>query len=66
MVVMVPVVQTFSSFEEAEEADLEFYRSLTPVQRIEMFLQMLEFVWPGDGASTRLERVYRIVEFPPR
>jgi len=61
------VVQVFSSFEEAEEADREFYRSLTPAQRIAMLLELLELFRPDqDGAAPRLERVYRIAEFPPR
>lgn len=64
---MEAVVRRFASFAEAEEADREFYRSLTPEQRMAMLLEMLEFAWPGeDGAPPRLERVYRIAEFPPR
>ncbi len=67
MVVMEPVATVFSSFEEAEEADREFYRSLTPEQRMEMLCELLEFTWPEeDGSAPRLERVYRVLEFPPR
>ena len=61
------VIKQYSSFDEAEQADFEFYRSLTPAQRIAMLLEMLEFVWPDkNGAPPRLERVYRFAEFPPR
>ena len=64
---MEPLARKFSSFQEAEEADREFYRSLTPAQRIQMLLELLELVWPDkDGSPPRLERVYRVAEFPPR
>ena len=61
------VARRFSSFEEAEKADREFYGSLTPEQRIQMLLELLELVWPDkNGSPPRLERVYRVAEFPPR
>src|SRR5215213_3791872 len=34
--------QVFSSFEEAEAADKEYYRSLSPAQRIEIMLMLRE------------------------
>jgi hypothetical protein len=64
---MEPVARIFASFEEAEEAEREFYGSLTPEQRSGMLLELLEFTWPEtDGSPPRLERVSRIAEFPPR
>ena len=57
---MEPVARVFSSHEEAEQAEIEYYRALTPEQRIEIMLELLEMVWPeGDGTPPRLERVYR-------
>lgn len=51
-------VRKFKTFAEAEAADREFYRSLTPDQRLEI---LLELVSQEDGdAPPRLERVYRI------
>ena len=61
---MKKVVRTFRSFEEAEEADREFYRSLTPEQRMEILLELIER--GTSGAPSRLERVYRVVKRPPR
>ncbi len=58
------VVRVFASHEEADQADDEYFRNLTPQQRLDIFLEIL---WRGrkhDEAAERLERVYRIVELP--
>ena len=61
------VVAKFSSFQEAERADREYYRSLTPQQRLDLLLELNEaFRKEGDAASERLERVYRIVKLSRR
>jgi len=51
-------VRVFRSFEEAEKADREFYRSLTPEQRLNILLQLIA----QHGTPQRLERVFRIVK----
>ncbi|HLG99691.1 MAG TPA: hypothetical protein VKX49_25510 [Bryobacteraceae bacterium] len=51
-------VQVFRSFEEAEKADRDFYRSLTPEQRLDILLQLIA----QHGSSKGLERVFRIVK----
>ena len=59
---MEKMVRVFNSHDEADEADDEYYRKLTPQQRLDIFLEIL---WRGrehDEAAERLERVYRIVE----
>ena len=64
---MEKVARKFSSFQEAEDADRDFYRSLTAAQRIQMMLELLELSWLAkDGSPPRLEGVYRVAEFPPR
>jgi hypothetical protein len=53
------------SFEEAERADREYYQGLTPLQRLEILLE-LNRRWPKDdhaADSERLARVYRIIKF---
>jgi hypothetical protein len=35
-------VEVFNSFAEAEKADKEYYRSLTPNQRVEMLLELID------------------------
>ena len=55
-------IQVFRTFEEAEAADRDFYRSLTPEQRLDILLELIA----RNGSSKGLERVYRIVEFERR
>lgn len=60
---MEKVARIFRSFEEAEEADRRFYASLTPQQRLDMMIELLDFRgFDSNGASQRLERVYRVVQ----
>jgi len=59
-------VAKFSSHQEAEQATLEYYRSLTPEQRLDILLELIEASRKeGDAASERFERVYRIVKLSP-
>jgi len=60
---MVPVVSKFRTFREAEEATREYYRSLTPAERLEILFQLRAMAFKeGDSASERLARVYRITQ----
>jgi hypothetical protein len=57
------VAQVFDSFEEAERADDEYYASLTPEERVDILLEMIERYRSSLGeAAERFERVHRIVE----
>lgn len=61
------VVRTFSSFDDAEKADDEFYRSLSPQQRLDMALDLIARHRESLGeAAQRFERVCRVVERPRR
>jgi hypothetical protein len=61
------VVRKFGSHEEAREADLRYYRSLTPAERIEILLALIASARKeGDASSERLERVYTIAQLPRR
>jgi hypothetical protein len=51
--------QVFNSFDEAEEADWEYYRSLSGNEKLQL---MLEIMAPYYEANPRFERVYRVVE----
>jgi len=56
-------VQKFSSHDEAERAEREYYNSLSPEQRVEILLELMNRARNlYDPASQRLERVYRIVK----
>jgi hypothetical protein len=57
-------IAILNSFEEAARADKEYYRSLSPRERLAILLE-LNRRWPmrNDGeASERLTRVYRIAK----
>jgi hypothetical protein len=56
-------VQVFNSFEDADRADDQFYAELSPEQRLEMLLELVEQHRSllGETAS-RLERVHHIAE----
>lgn len=53
----------FRTHEEAEKATREFYRRLTPAERLEILFQLRAFVHKeDDAASEGLARVYRITQ----
>ena len=56
-------VKVFSNFADAERADEEYYASITPAERIEILLELIERHRSSFGpAAERLERVYRVTE----
>jgi hypothetical protein len=58
---MEKVIRKFHSFAEAEKADREYYRSLTPEQRLEILFDMVATRHRHEPEQ-RLERVCRIVK----
>jgi hypothetical protein len=58
-----PVIAKFRTFDEAEKATREYYRRLSPEERLEILFQLREMaIEESDAASGRLARVYRIAE----
>ena len=58
------VVRIFNSHAEANAADREFYRRLTPQQRVDMLLELVAANLEETGqADVEFKRVYRIVRF---
>jgi hypothetical protein len=53
--------RVFHSFAESERADRAYYRSLTPSQRLDLLLELIQ-QWQGDETAKGFERVYRVVE----
>ncbi len=51
----------FHSFAESERADRAYYRSLTPSQRLELLLELIQ-QWQGDETAKGFERVYRVAK----
>jgi len=57
---MEKVVPIFHSFEEADEADVRERRSMTPEERVEVFLAIQQRGY-RNGVDERLARVYRVL-----
>ena len=56
-------VAKFRTHDEAEKANLAYYRSLTPEKRLEILFQLREFHHKdGDASSQRMARVCRITQ----
>lgn len=62
MVRVEPVVQRFDNHADSSAADPEYYGSLTPNERLEIFFELVRRYREEHGCCERLERVYRIVE----
>jgi len=58
---MEKTLAAFSSFEDAEKADREFYRKLSGQERLDILLQLSK-----HEPERRLERVYRVIKLPRR
>jgi hypothetical protein len=57
---MEKVVRVFPSFEEADEADVRVRQSMTPEERVEVFLGIQQRGF-RNAADERLARVYRVL-----
>jgi hypothetical protein len=57
------IAEKFRDFESANQATLQYYRSLTPAQRIDILLELIHRAHDNDHATEQgLARVYRIVK----
>jgi hypothetical protein len=57
------VAKVFRSFEDADRADEEYYANLTPQERLDILLDLIEQHRRALGeAGQRFERVYRVTE----
>ena len=62
---MKPVVAKFRTFHEAEAATRDYYRRLSPAERLEILFQLRGMALKeSDATSGRLARVYRIAQLP--
>lgn len=53
------ILHSFDTFEEADAYDREFYRNLTPDERLEIALDLMRGLYE---AYPRFERIYRTSE----
>ena len=58
---MEKVAQKFTSFDEAQKADADFYGQLSGEERLQLLLELLD-----HDPDQRLERVSRITELQRR
>jgi len=57
------VLAKFQTFREAETATRDYYRSLSPSERLEILFQLRAMAQKENGAASgRLARVYRIAQ----
>ena len=57
------VLRSFNQFADAEEADLQYYTSLSPKERLDIMLEIIAQTLESSGEATKgLERVYRVIE----
>jgi hypothetical protein len=60
---MKPVCAKFRTFSEAEAATRDYYRQLSPEERLEILFQLRAMAHKeSDATSGRLARVYRIAQ----
>lgn len=59
---MEPEAKVFDSFEEAERAEAEYYASLTPKERVDILLDLVENYRRSLGPADRFERVCRATD----
>jgi hypothetical protein len=59
--------RVFRSFEEAEQADIEYYAGLTPQECLDIQLDLIAAYRESFGeAAQRFERVYRVTKLSRR
>ncbi|MGO8837054.1 MAG: hypothetical protein ACLQAH_06065 [Limisphaerales bacterium] len=58
---MEKVARIFRSFAEADQADFEYYQSLTPELRLDILGELITLAQP-DETKQRFERVCRIIK----
>jgi len=61
---MQKIARIFRSHAEAEKSDREFYRSLTPSQRLDILLTLIARgnTTKADETGSGLKRVYRVIK----
>jgi hypothetical protein len=55
-----------TTFAAAEEADLQYWRSRTPDERLEALELSRQIAYGYDPTARGLSRLFEVAEFPPR
>jgi len=56
------VARKFKSFEDADKAKLDYYRSLTPGERVEIALKLHLVYYGPDKPMKKVARIVRLEE----
>ena len=57
------LIGVFDNADEADQADRDFYASLSPQERVDILLELVARYRESFGeAGERFERVYRVIE----
>ncbi len=59
-------IETFDSFEAADEATRRDNWAMTPEQRLQILEQLRQQIYSDAATSDRLQRVFESVEYTPR
>jgi hypothetical protein len=60
-------IRTYQTLAMADEADRQYYASLSPQQRLEMVVDLVDRYLAAHGeAAERFERVHHVDELPRR
>ena len=59
-------IETFDSFEAADEATRRDNWAMTPGQRLEILEQLRQQIYSDAATSDRFQRVFESVEYTPR
>jgi hypothetical protein len=54
----IPIVQKFSSFEDADRADDKYYAAMSEIEKLKEFLLILQTFRPNNGKVERIASTY--------
>jgi hypothetical protein len=56
------VARVFDNFEDADRADADYYAGLSPKERVDTLLDLIENYRRSLGSADRFERVCRVID----
>ncbi|MGC6425423.1 MAG: hypothetical protein ACON5H_00320 [Akkermansiaceae bacterium] len=59
---LAPSIAKHRSFQAADDADIAYYRSLSPEQRMDILLDLIKAHTQPNEPQERRQRVYRIIK----
>ena len=59
-------IEIFDNFEDPQQADKERRWSMTPIERLKILEILREQMYGKDDSTTRVQRVFEVIDFPER